>query len=303
MSLTSVIMVSYRTGEALFPSVEAVLRQTSPVELIVVDNGNPDDDIRRLRDVAAGDSRVTLLSGHGNIGFGRANNLGVKNALGDFVLILNPDCFLRADTVDLLLEHAAALPSPWMIGPRIVNEDGTDQRGCRRELLSPTSAFVEALGLGRIFPSLRLNRHGEEMPDRMTPVPAISGAFMFMPRKDFNLVCGFDEGYFLHVEDLDLCFRFRSAGGEIYFDPHIVVTHVGGTSEASSDFVERHKAKSFSRYFHSNFGNRHSRLFLACLDAAIWARYVLKRITKQRGSALRGKGDTIKMPKKAVRNG
>lgn len=275
--LTSIVLVSFYTGETLFSAIGAVLGQAAPVELIIVDNGNPGDVVARLQEMTEADARLKIITGHGNVGFSRGNNLGVAASEGEYLLILNPDCILREDAVEKLLAHARALRSPFMIGARILNEDGSDQRGCRRELLTPTSALVEALHLGGLFPRHRLNRHEEKVPEAIAPIPAISGAFMFLPRRDFDHIGGFDEGYFLHVEDLDLCFRFRKAGGEIYFAPDVVATHIGGTSEATSDFVERHKTRGFSRYFHRNFGENTSFILLACLDIAIWMRYLLRR--------------------------
>ena len=275
--LTSVILVSFYTGTPLFPAINSILRQTTPVELIVVDNGNPEAIVAQLRNLAAAEARLTLITGHGNVGFSRGNNIGVVASKGDYVLILNPDCRLQTDVLEKLHCHAARLPHPFMIGARILNEDGSDQRGCRRELLTPTTAFVEALHLSRLFPKLRLNRHEEPIPAAITPIPAISGAFMFLSRADFDRVGGFDEGYFLHVEDLDLCFRFRKAGGKIYFAPDVVAIHTGGTSEAASDFVERHKTRGFSRYFHRNFGETTPFILLWGLDIAIWMRYLLRR--------------------------
>ena len=275
--LTSVILVSFHTGAPLFRAVASVLRQAMPVELIVVDNGNPDAVVAQLRAMAAADARIMVLSGHGNVGFSCGNNLGVAASHGAYVLILNPDSELRDDVLVNLYRHAVGLASPFMIGARILNEDGTDQRGCRRELLTPTTALVEALHLHRLFPKLRLNRHEEGIPSCLAPMPAISGAFMFLSRKDFDGVGGFDEGYFLHVEDLDLCFRFRKNGGEIYFAPDVVATHIGGTSAASSAFVERHKARGFIRYFHRHFGESYPLILLWCLDVAVWMRYFLRR--------------------------
>jgi GT2 family glycosyltransferase len=275
--LTSVILVSFHTGGILFRAIDAVLRQTAPVELIVVDNGNPETILAQLQIIAATETRLKVITGHGNVGFSRGNNRGVAASAGDNVLILNPDCLLQSDAVERLDYHAAALPAPFMISARILNEDGTDQRGCRRELLTPTTAFVEALHLSRLFPKHRLNRHQERIPDVFAPIPAISGAFMFMRRVDFDRIGGFDEGYFLHVEDLDLCFRFRKAGGEIYFAPDVIATHIGGTSAAASDFVERHKARGFVRYFNRNFGETTPRILLWLLYLAIWLRYFLRR--------------------------
>jgi GT2 family glycosyltransferase len=78
---------------------------------------------------------------------------------------------------------------------------------------------------------------------------------MFLRQEDYWKIGGFDEGYFLHVEDLDLCLRFRRAGGEILFAPDVVVRHLGGTSDSPKALVERHKARSFRRYFRQNFAS------------------------------------------------
>ena len=277
LPLTSVILVSYYTGAPLFRAIASVLRQDAPVELIVVDNGNPEAVVAQLRAMSAADARLVVLSGHGNVGFSRGNNLGVAASRGAYILILNPDSELRDDVLVTLYRHIAILSPPFMIGARILNADGTDQRGCRRELLTPMTALVEALPLHWLFPKLRLNRHEEMVPASLTPMPAISGAFMFLSRNDFDAIGGFDEGYFLHVEDLDICLRFRKNGGEIYFAPDVVVTHVGATSEASSAFVERHKARGFVRYFHRHFRGSHPLILLWCLDIAIWMRYLLRR--------------------------
>jgi len=278
LPLTSVILVSFHTGDVLMRAINSVLQQTAPVELILVDNGNPERVKKMLLEKAASDSRIQFITGHGNIGFSRGNNLGVKASHGDYVLILNPDSKLEDDTLVKLHEHAATLLHPFMIGARILNEDGTDQRGSRRELLTPTSALVEALHLYRLFPHLRLNKHEVPLPQTLSPIPAISGACMFLSRPDFDLIEGFDEGYFLHVEDLDLCFRFRKAGGEIYFAPDVTIIHIGGTSETSSAFIERHKRRGFIRYFHKNFKGESPLILLWGLDLAIWMRYVLRRL-------------------------
>lgn len=279
--LTSIVLVSFHTGPDLDNALATALAQTAPVEVVVVNNGNPDSVVEALRAKAASEPRFKLVDGQGNVGFGTGNNFGVKASSGAFVLILNPDCKLRPDTVEKLLAHAASLKSPLMIGARILNENGTDQRGCRRELLTPLTAFVEAFHLHPFFPRLRLNQHEHPLPDKIAPVPAISGAFMFMPRKDFDLIDGFDESFFLHVEDLDMCWRFRKAGGEIYFAPDVPVTHVGGTSDVPSDVVERHKTRSFVRYFHNNFKRPLVQPLIWALDICIWTRYYVIRALRR----------------------
>ena len=274
--LTSVIMVSYHTGPVLFQAITAVLAQTAPVELCLVDNGNPPDVVAKLRDMVAAEPRLKVITGHGNVGFSRGCNIGARSSAGEFLLFLNPDSILPPGALEALQRHGAALQRPYMLGARLLDEDGSDQRGCRRALLTPTSALIEALHLHRLFPKSRLNFNGEKVPTSVVPMPAISGAFMFLPREDFWRIDGFDEGYFLHVEDLDICLRFRRAGGEIYFVPDVVVTHVGGTSKATKAFIEKHKARGFIRYFHTHFAAEYRPPLLWVLDAAVWARAWVK---------------------------
>ena len=274
--MTSVVMVTYHTGTVLFTAIASVLGQTEAVELCLVDNGNPPDIVEKLRAMAAAEPRLKFITGHGNVGFSRGCNTGARAASGDFLLFLNPDSRLEPDALTRLYRHASSLSSPFMLGARLLDEDGADQRGCRRALLTPKTALIEALHLHALFPKDRLNFNAEAVPTGITNMPAISGAFMFVPRADYWKINGFDEGYFLHVEDLDTCLRFRRAGGQIYFVPDVVVTHVGGTSKATKAFIEKHKARGFIRYFHVNFGNEYPAPVLWLLDLAIWARTWLK---------------------------
>jgi GT2 family glycosyltransferase len=271
-ALTSVVMVSYHTGTVLFDAIASVLSQSEPVQLCLVDNGNPPEIVAQLHSIAAADPRIRFVTGQGNVGFSCGCNLGAKAANGDYLLFLNPDSKLPPDALRKLGHYTKIVAQPFMIGARLLDDDGKDQRGCRRALLTPKTAFIEALHLHRLFPKERLNLHEEAVPISIVPMPAISGAFMFLARQDFWRIDGFDEGYFLHVEDLDLCLRFRRAGGEIYFAPDIVVTHVGGTSRATKAFIEKHKARGFMRYFHKNFSGQYPQPFLWLIDAAVWGR-------------------------------
>jgi len=255
MSSCSVIMVSYHTGAVLFAGIRSVLSQSHLAELVVVDNGNPPATLARLQALAAQDSRLKLLTGGGNVGFGRANNAGAKLATGDFVLLLNPDCLLPPDALKDLMLAFDEVPGAMLAGGFLQNSDGSEQRGGRRQLLTPKTAVTEALFLYKFIPGLkRLNDNGTFMPKGTHAVPAISGAFMCMRRDDYVKLGGFDEGYFLHVEDMDLCMRVHKAGGQVICVPRVKVTHMLSTSgEVSSRFIEWHKAKGFMRYFHTHF--------------------------------------------------
>ena len=276
LPLTSVIMVSYHTGAVLDKAIAAVLAQTAPVELILVNNGNPPEIEAKLAAQTAAEPRLRFVTGQGNVGFSKGCNRGAGEAKGKFLLFLNPDSLLPPTAIATLHGHAATLQRPYMLGARLVDRKGQDQRGCRRALLTPFNAAIETLRLEEVFPQCRLNYHKDPVPQTITPMPAISGAFMFLAADDFRAIKGFDERYFLHVEDMDLCLRFRNAEGEIYFVPDVVVTHIGGTSKAPSLFIERHKARGVIRYFHEHYSHAYPQPVLWLFDAAIWLRLGVK---------------------------
>ena len=251
-SKVSVVMVVYRTGEALEQSLTCVLAEPEVDELVIVDNGSTFTEAARLRGVAERDSRVVLVTGHGNIGFARGANLGARRARGDIFLFLNPDAFLQPGAVTELARALAGRPTPCIVGGRVLNVDRTEQRGARRGEITLISALMSLSHLARRVPAFsRYEVHWETdaAPEGVAAIPTISGACLAMRRQDFDAVQGFDEGYFLHVEDVDLCWRVRQAGGVVLFQPKAEVVHLGHTSHASPIKVEFHKGVGLARYF------------------------------------------------------
>ena len=283
----SVVMVSYWTGEVLWEAIEAVLSpdQEGMTELILVDNGNSPAVAAELARRAEREPRLVLVTGHGNVGFARGCNLGASRARGRHLLLLNPDCRLAPGAIPALRSEGAALGDDWMLGCRVRNPDGSDQRGARRELLTPRTALVEAFRLDRLSPRHarrhRLNHHEAPLPAGTVRVPAISGACMMLPAATFRSVGGMDEGYFLHVDDLDLCRRLHLAGIPVYFTPRAEATHHVGSSRASPLRIEWHKSRGFLRYFRLHYGGPRRWPLLVPLAAAILARLGVRAVHAQ----------------------
>jgi N-acetylglucosaminyl-diphospho-decaprenol L-rhamnosyltransferase len=253
----SVVMVVYMTGEALEQSLACVLDDPLVDELVVVDNGSAPAQAARLRALAEQNDRVILASGHGNIGFARGANLGARTARGDVLVFLNPDAFLQPGCIAALAREIENQPTPCIVGGRVLNPDRTEQRGGRRGEITPISALLSMSGLAKAVPAWgRFEVHWEQdaLPDQVAPAPTISGACFCMRREDFEAVQGFDEQYFLHVEDVDLCWRVREAGGKVLFHPKAEVIHIGGTSQSSPLKVEFHKGVGLARYFRKRAG-------------------------------------------------
>lgn len=278
----SVVMVSYRTGPVLIDSLKAALEQEAVDEVVLVDNGNAGETRRAVDALAAGNPRLRTIRGHGNVGFARGCNIGVRAAHGSHVLLLNPDCMLRPGVVARGLQVLAEHPGAAALTVRIENTDGTEQRGGRRNLMTPWTCLVEQFRLDRLMPNhphfQRLNLNETEPLTAVTPVQCISGAFMLMPRTAYDRVGGMDEDYFLHVEDVDLCMRIQKSGGSILYVPDVAVTHVKGTSRVFPLVVEWHKSVSVKKYFDKHFRPQYPDLALRLIGLAVFLRLVVRAV-------------------------
>ena len=263
----SVVMVVYMTGEALAESLACVLKDSAIGELIIVDNGSTSPEAATLKCFADKDPRVAIVAGQGNVGFARGANLGARRATGEVLVFLNPDAFLQAGCIAGLVDELEGRASPCLVGGRVLNEDRTEQRGARRGDITPMTALMSLSRLAQKVPAWRryeVHWEGDISPDAVTAVPTISGACFAMRRSDFLSLQGFDEKYFLHVEDVDLCWRVRQAGGEVLFHPRAEVVHLGHTSHTSPVKVEFHKGVGLARYFRKR-ANSGSETLLAWL--------------------------------------
>jgi len=286
----SVVTVSWRTGKRLMDSVKSVLAAPNVDEFVLVNHDNPVETVAELRDLAAENPKFTLVETGANLGFGKGCNLGAEAATGDLLLFLNPDAVLVPSTAARLKESARRMNGgDWVIGGRILNSDGTEQRGARRGELTPITAASSFMGLDRVSVGPHsIHWEKDPLPDDMIVVPAVSGAAMMMRRDVFDKVGGFDERYFLHVEDIDLCRTVREQGGEVWFEPRADILHYGGTSESSPWKVETHKASGFVKYFWKFYPGPLQRIATLLLSGpiflAIWTRVLLMDIRNKLGA-------------------
>ncbi len=285
----SAVVVSYYTGPLLARAIASLRAQPEMAEVILVDNGNLPGEVDKA--VQGEGAPVRVLTGRGNIGFAAGCNLGAKAATGEYLLIFNPDAVLPEGGLGRMLADGAALARPWLMGAQLVGPDGIEHQGSRRRVLTPWTAFVEAAKLYRLAPKhpyfQRFNLHTDDCPEGMTEVPTISGAVMFLPRADYDAVGGMDERYFLHVEDVDFCLRFAKAGGAVWFDPHVAVTHYKSSSRANPVRIEARKTAGIIRYFHTHFAEAYPKPFLWLVDGALWAMFSVLFVKRALAKAFR----------------
>ena len=278
----AVVMVSFRTGPILIDSLQAALSSDAVSRIVLVDNGNNTDTRRAIDALEAEESRLHVLRGRGNIGFARACNLGVAKADSEIVLLLNPDCILHPGALERGLEVLGAHPEAGALTVRIENTDGSEQRGARRNLMTPWTCLVEQFRLDRVMPNHphfhRLNLNETEPVHDVSPVECISGAFMLVQRQIYEEIGGMDEDYFLHVEDVDFCMRLSKAGHAILYVPDAAVTHIKGTSRVSPFRIEWHKSVSVAAYFRKHFRPQYPDFILRMIGAAIFLRLAVRAV-------------------------
>ena len=241
-----VAIVSYRCEELLRACLRS-LREHPPARAMsvhVVDNASGDGTAEM---VAREFPEVRLTVNDENAGFSVANNVAIRAGAAPYVLVLNPDTELTAGALDRLLAVLDERPEIGMIGPRLELEDGGFDHAAKRSFPTPLSALGHFTGIGRregASGELAGYRATELAEDEAGPVDAVNGAFMLMRREALARVGLFDEGYWMYMEDLDLCYRFKQAGWVVWYEPSATVIHVkAGTSG-------QHRSWRLNRAFH-----------------------------------------------------
>jgi len=235
----SVVVVNWNVGRILVDCLSAVARELNAVdgESIVVDNGSMRGDLDPIRQQFPA---VSIIANASNLGFARAANQGIQASVAPYVLLLNPDAFLLDGTLEHLVRFMDLHPEVAVIGPRVINTDGTVQGSARAFPGLRTAFFGRTSLLTRWFPEnpwsrrhVPVLRAGSKTP---LAVDWVSGACMLIRRQTWEAVGGFDEAFFLYWEDADFCWRLRKLGWEIAYDPRVSVVHTVGASSRQAPF-------------------------------------------------------------------
>jgi N-acetylglucosaminyl-diphospho-decaprenol L-rhamnosyltransferase len=239
MDLSSII-VSYNTFELTRTAILSILESSRILaqEVIVVDNNSPDGSGPRLRDHfdTIGETRVRVIDLDTNRGFAAANNLGATHASGDVLFFLNPDTISRDGLADAVYQFLSSRADAGAVGPRVLNEDGTDQ--------ASISTFPSVASLLRFyFPVTalfqRLKKDRFMAPKSITEVDVVKGCALAVRREVFDSVGGWDASYFLYSEENEFCLSLQQANFKNFFLPDARVVHLGGASTVREDYAEQ----------------------------------------------------------------
>ena len=276
----SIVIVSYNVRDVLKACLESITRQDAglTVQTIVVDNASADDSVAMVRDAFPD---TLLVESDRNLGFSGANNVGLKHATGRHILLLNPDTQMEPDVLSRMIEYIDANPEVGMLSCKLITADGSLDLACRRSFPSLWDGFCRASGLSKAFPRSRLfARYNLTYldEDQTCEVEAVNGAFMFVRREALDNVGPLDEDYFMYIEDLDWCYRFRQAGWKIVYHPAATTLHLKGQSaNRRSSAMIRELFNSMDLFYRKHYFPRVGALHRLALMSglALWKRTTL----------------------------
>lgn len=229
--MVSIIILSYNTKEYLSSCLQSIYKYVShtPYEVIVIDNDSSD---RSAEMIEKDFKKVRLTKSKENLGFAKGANLGAKQAKGEYLLFLNSDTTFINDAIQLLY-RSIQIHKGGIVGGRMLNLDGTTQR-----------SFGNFYDLLHVAQMLFGGDSAEllHVPKTQSRVDWVSGGFMLIRKDVFDKLKGFDENFFMYIEDMELCFRARKFGYKTYYCPEAIIKHIGhGSSNRQFAIVHIYK--------------------------------------------------------------
>jgi GT2 family glycosyltransferase len=272
----SIIIVSWNTRDLLRQCLHSVEQAIEPytvdgVETFVVDNGSQDGSVQMVQDEFPW---VCLLENGENVGFACANNQAYRCCSGEYVLLLNPDTVMDSNAIKILIAFADVHPEAGIIGPRLLNPDGSLQTSCY-PAPTLTREGWRLFHLDRIASYGSYAMHNWPLYKSRT-VDNVQGACLLLRRQALTSVNVLDEDYFMYTEEFDLCHRVRQDGWRIYWVPQAQVVHYGGQSTrqvAREMFLQLYHSKVL--YFRKHYGKRATQNYKLILSVASLPRLVL----------------------------
>lgn len=252
----SIIIICWNDGKVIQQCIQSIYAQTTELEfeIIVSNNGSTDDSIEIVRRRFPG---VIIVENGGNVGFARGNNSGINAARGEYVLILNPDTVILGHALKTLVRYADGHPEAGAFGARVLNPDGSFQN-CARPIPTVHGYLIAALylrALGRLSRAFDSDIYSGWHGDSEREIGFQSGCCVMLRKGLLDKLQGFDQQFFYHFEEVDLCFRVWKAGKSIRFYPRAEITHLGGQSigRAPVKFaLETYRSRY--RFFYKHYG-------------------------------------------------
>ncbi|MCY4147102.1 MAG: glycosyltransferase family 2 protein [Chloroflexi bacterium] len=259
----SIIIVSWNVRDLLDACLASLQRarlslcdaddSLPSAEIIVVDSDSSDGSVDMVRETYP---TVQLLPQRQNLGFSRCNNIGLAQARGRFILLLNPDTEVQPSAIGMLIDHLNANPGAGIIGPHTLNSDGSHQ-STRRRFPTLWTGILESTWLAGFAPTgvERAYRMLDTANGAVLDVDWVQGSALMLRREVYRAIGGLDEAYTMYSEELDYCRRAKQAGWRVVYHGGAFITHHGGqSSQQAADHTQIHFHTSKLRYFRKHHG-------------------------------------------------
>jgi GT2 family glycosyltransferase len=263
----SICIICYQARDLLRDCLRSIYETVDSLsfEIIIVDNHSVDGTLEMLRSEF---QNVRLIVNDYNTGYTRPNNQAIRESKGRYIVLLNPDTLVKPNTFAELFNFLETHPEVGIVGPKVLNRDGTLQKQCRRSEARPWDSFCYFSGLSRIFPYDKrfagyLMTYLDE--DLTHEAEAVSGSCMMIRRQVIEQIGYQDENFFAYQEDTDYCRRARLAGWKIFYNPSAQIIHYGGEGGSNvqpfRSIVEWHR--SYYLYYRKHFARDYFFVFNA----------------------------------------
>jgi N-acetylglucosaminyl-diphospho-decaprenol L-rhamnosyltransferase len=250
----SIIILSWNTRNLLASCLRSIYQTANDLdmEIIVVDNASQDDSREMVR---AEFPQVRLIENKENVGFARANNQAARIAQGQYIFLLNSDAELQTDSLQVMLTLMKNNPKAGIVGAQLINPNGSFQAS-HTNFPTLWREFLILTGLGRIFYGYWYPSHGPENELGPQAVDYVEGAALLIRRDIYLQQNGLDEGYFMYTEEVDICYRFRKSGWQVWYHPQARILHHGGASSLNHrPQREGQLYRSRVRFLRKHYGN------------------------------------------------
>jgi GT2 family glycosyltransferase len=268
----SVVILNYNVRyflEICLKSVEAATKDID-AEVIVVDNNSSDDSCKMVSELFPA---VNLISNKENSGFSKGNNIGVDQAQGEYLCILNPDTIVAEDTFLKLISFSEKQNNLGAVGCQLIDGRGKFLPESKRNIPYPIIALKKVLGNTQDYYANHLKEHSKGK------VEILVGAFMFLKKEVYTVVGGFDEDYFMYGEDIDLSYKILKAGYDNYYYGETSVIHFKGESTLKDATYAKRFYGAMQIFYHKHFKRN------LILNSAVWLGIKLAyRISKSKNS-------------------
>lgn len=276
----SIIIVNYNTYDLTKNTINSVIETADNIdyEVVLVDNASADGSIEKLKEDFYGYQNIKIIKNDINLGFSKANNIGMRIAKGDYFLLLNSDTKLELDCLQNAIEYIKKDEKIGALGAKVVLPDGKLDHACKRGFPTPKVSLFYLLKLDRLNPkkfgiydALYI---GE---DEIGEVDSLMGAFMLMPKIVFDEVGFLDEDFFMYGEDIDLSYRIKQAGYKIIYYPKSKIIHYkGGSSKKRRRKIIYDFHNAMWIFYRKHYYKEYNFLISGLVFLGIWMKYILE---------------------------